>query len=443
MPPEGLVPLPEMVSRLERVLAASPADSTELSWLEARRGQESNGKRRRDTFESLGRTLLIRVRERGRVGVHRTSACDLSDLENGMRLALAQARLSPVAPASLAPPGAGGPAAALAGSYDPELARMNPQKAREAVQRIAAKGEMARLGWAEGRMAIVTSEGLRRTAEVTSGWLEVVCGRGPGAGRATAGARSLAVLDPQGVFERARGRQGPADVVPPPEGAVPKVLAGEAAAALVELLNRKAFTSDSFHCATSPLRGRLGEQVFAPAVNLRDDPTAPAGLPFPFDLLGTATRPVDLVASGVFLTPVLDERLARELGRAPTPHLVSPDEAIATHLFLLPSGQPNDELMRAAEGGLWIAALDPVECFDQRDLRFRAVARGVRLISGGVPGRAVPDLVWEDSLLEVFNRVLAVGSEPVSVATGGGLLGAVTAPALALRGSGSLRFALD
>ena len=41
--PEGPVALPEIVARLEHALAGSPAEATEISWLEVRRGQESTG----------------------------------------------------------------------------------------------------------------------------------------------------------------------------------------------------------------------------------------------------------------------------------------------------------------------------------------------------------------------------------------------------------------
>jgi predicted Zn-dependent protease len=123
---------------------------------------------------------------------------------------------------------------------------------------------------------------------------------------------------------------------------------------------------------------------------------------------------------------------------------VAPDEAVPGHLFLLPGGASEAELLRAAEGGIWIAALDPLEAFDPRSLRFRAVARGARGITRGALGASLPDLIWEDELPGLLSRVLAVGSELVPVATGSGLFRATTAPMLAVvRGPGALRFALD
>ncbi len=448
--PDGAVALKEVVSRLDRVLAGSTAEATEISWLEVRRGQESTGKRRRDSYEVHERSILVRVRECGRTGTHRTSASTLSDLENAVRAAMAQARLAPPSPPPIEPPGSAA-GVDTAGLWDPELARMTPARARDLLQRLAEpgmQGETARFGWAEGRLAVASSRGLRRAAEATSGWIEVICGRHPGAGRAAAASRSLAGLDPRGVRERARRRQGPADVVQPPEGPGPVLLSQEAAAALVELLNRQALASDAFHSGDSFLRGRLGQPVFHPAIHLRDDPTDPRGLPFPFDLLGAAARPVDVVSGGVALTPGIDDRLARELDRPPTAQRVAPDEAVPGHLFLLPGGASEAELLRAAEGGIWIAALDPLEAFDPRSLRFRAVARGARRIIGGTTGGALgaslPDLIWEDELPGLLSRVLAVGAELVPVATGSGLFRATTAPMLAVvRGPGDLRFALD
>src|SRR5258708_5942792 len=137
--------------------------------------------------------------------------------------------------------------------------------------------------------------------------------RRPGTGRAAAPSRSLAGLDSQKVFARARRRSGPPEVVRPPAGPAALVLSQEATAALLEVLNRQAFTSESFHSGVSFLRESLGQPVFHSAVNLRDDAADPRGLPFPFDLLGAACRPLELVTRGVALNLAIDDRLSRAL----------------------------------------------------------------------------------------------------------------------------------
>ena len=450
MPAPTLTPVEEMVARLDRALAASPADATELVWIEARRSQESLGKRRRDGGGSPDRTLLVRVRESDRIGLHSTGLAGLPDLEKAVREALAQARLGPKAPPARLAEGAGDPLPRLSGLCDEEVSRLTPARAKELLQKGAGSGgasEEATLSWAEGRFAVVNSRGLRRAAEVTAAWLEVSCGRTPGAGGATSVARSLAGLDVPAVFARARRRHAPNGAeAAPPEGPVPVVLAPEAAAALLGLLNVHALSSLAFLDGISFLRERVGQEVFHPALSLRDDPGAASGAPFPFDLLGAAKRSMDLVERGVFLGAARDERLAHVLGQPPTPHLVAPDEARCSHLTLQPGGQPDAELLRQAEGGVWINELAPVEAFDPRALRFRAVARGVRrIVSGGgenALGPAIPDLLWEDRLPALLRGVLGVGGEafPVVPAPAGDpLLGAFTVPLLAFAAVDGLR----
>jgi predicted Zn-dependent protease len=450
----------QMTERLERVLAGSPAAATELVWIETRRGRETTGKRRREAPERRDSMVLLRVREAGRTGVHRTVAGDFSELENALRDALAHARLAapsagcPLAPSVASPHAAGAPLAAGTGSplapgtgpapppelFDAEVARLDPGRAREHLQRLAGRDESIRLSWAEIRMAVVNSSGLRCAARATAAAIEVGCGREAGAGSAAAAARSWQRLAPEEVVERARRRHAPAGALAEaPSEPVPLVLSQEAAAALLGLLNRHALSSTSFFAGASLLRRNLGNQVFHPAIGVRDDGTDPRGLPFPWDLFGWPKRPVDLIAAGVVLTPAVDPEMAAALGRLPTPHQVAPDEWLANHLFLLPGAQPDDELMRKADGGLWIGALEPVECFAPAGLRFRAVARGVRRLEGGSLGAAVADLVWEDGLASVFSRVLGVGTDAVSVQQGDDLFGAATAPLVALEPGAALR----
>ncbi|HEX3532198.1 MAG TPA: metallopeptidase TldD-related protein [Thermoanaerobaculia bacterium] len=447
--PHPLAPVEEMVARLDRVLAGSPADETELVWIEARRNVESNGKRRgeggdgsKSGGDSQERTVLVRVREAGRVGLHRTGFTGLSDLEKAVREALAQARFGQPAPPTRLPDGAADALPAATPSNivcDAEIPRLTPARVKEVIQRTAETGEVARLGWAEGRFAVVNSRGLRRSAQVTAAWMDVRCSQAPGAGRATAVARTLAALDAPAVFARARQNHPAAgsggEIPPGPLPPAAMVLAPEAVAALLDLLNRHALSSLSFLDGASCLCGRIGQEVFHPAINLRDDPLAPCGAPFPFDLLGSAKRPLDLVRRGVFLAPPRDQRLAQELALAPTAHLVAPDEALCSHLSLEPGELSGAELLGHADGGLWIGELDPVEAFEPRALRFRAVARGVRRITGGALGPGLPDLLWEDCLPALLTRVLGVGNQAAPVVPSPDcvpLLGAFCMPALAL-----------
>src|SRR5579862_2846771 len=268
-----LASLDEMTARLERALAASPADATEIVWIEARRTQVTAGRGRRDAARAAGpggrapceRNLLVRVRQSGRTGLHRTGGVEPSDLENAVRDAVAQARLAPPTPGE---PLAGGPAAAAGPGgtgpgrgdtiYDPELGELDAVRARALLDGAAERGELLRLAWVEGRVAVVNSAGLRQAARVTAASFEASCGRGPGAGRAAGAARRLDTLYLQDTLDRARGRHAvdalASDAPDAPEAPeapeaaagpahLPTVLSEQGAAALVALLNRHALSA--------------------------------------------------------------------------------------------------------------------------------------------------------------------------------------------------------
>jgi predicted Zn-dependent protease len=530
-----------MTARLERALAASTADSTEIVWIETRRTQVAAGRGRRDAGRTAAgpggrapceRNLLVRVRQSGRTGLHRTGGVEPSELENAVRDAVAQARLAPVTPAealagagdrrgaaalattaaaaaATAPQGAGSPAAMTATSgpggsgpgpgrgdaiYDPELAELDAVRARALLDGAAERGELLRLAWLDGRVTVANSAGLRQAARVTAASFDASCGRGPGAGRATGAARRLDALYFHDTLDRARARHaaappgaggnggddpaaarsgagGPSDASgangpsgtsgpsgdsgPGREGdagaavsaaeaeagaallaGLPMVLSEQSAAALIALLNRHALSAAAQRDPGCRLRGKLGESVLASCLSLRDDGTDPRALPFPFDLAGWPKRQVDLFVAGVFATPAVDARLAAEIGRPPTPHGMAPDESIAANLLLLPGDReplPEAELLRQAGDGIWIGALDGLECFDPGRLRFRARARGVRRIAGGALGPPLPDFPWEDDLPAALSRAAALGDRPATIATGDMLFGATVAPLLALR----------
>lgn len=481
MPPPELAAAEEMLARLERLIAVSPADSTEAAWVEVQRAHaviggsgESAGSGGHPAEGAAGaarreRTLFLRVRQGGRTGLHRTGCAEPAELETALRDALAQARLAAPAPHfALAGPGGGPGAGGASGSgaatalHDQALADLTPAAARTRLLDLEPRrGEDLRLAWLEGHVAVANSAGARRLARVTAACGAVRCGNGAGAGSAGGAARRLDQLRMDELLEQARGRRAPGGAeqgggggggamsagLGAPAALAPGaiVLSEQAAAALLDLLNRHALSSAAWRGGAESWwpRGLVGKRVAAPCVSLRDDAAQPAALPFPFDLAGWPKRPVELIAAGIFLTPAVDASLAAAIGRSPTPHAVAPDESLPANLVLWPGDAEEAppplaeaELLQLAEGGWWIGELADLAAFDAPHLRFRAVARGVRRIGGGERREAVPDLTWEDSVPELLAGALALGDRPAAIPTGDPLFGATLTPALALRTGG-------
>ncbi len=377
----------------------------------------------------------MRVIDHGRVGSHRTGTAEPGELESAVRLAVAQSRSREPLPGLRHIPADETPLVVPGQLYDRRLTRLGRRRSAELLGGLRRRRERLELTWHDARVAVFNSRGVRRQIEVTAAALGARCGRRPGAGRAVGAARRLRDLEPEAIVARAQARHATGTAAEPPAGPLPVVLSPEATAQLFDLLNRVAFSAVAYYEGSSFLREHLGVQVFDRAVGLRDDGTDAAGLPFPFDLEGTAKRPVELIAKGTPKTPALDQRQAAVAGLPPTAHAIAGADARALNLFVEAGELGDEELMAAADGGLWIGWLDHLECFEPGRAQIRARAGGVRRIAGGRLAAGVPDLVWEDSLLRAFSSLLGVSRETLLVPAGDGYLGAVRAPGLAISGA--------
>lgn len=409
----------------------SPADETEILWLETRRGRTGYRVPDLDSYRRRSRQVILRVREGRRPGLHRTGGARTGGFDGAVRHALAAARAAP--PESLPPLPEGNEAGdSPAAVCDPDLERLHAKAARGLLQEALGDDEAAIIEWTVGQVAIANSRELARGERVSSVMVEVRSGTDPGAGFARHAARSLDGLQLVRLVETARERRAPAGAATTPPSGVPVLLAPEATIELVELLNLHAFSSRSILEGESFLLQHKGVQVFDRRLDLTDNACLESGLPFPFDLEGISKIPVELVSAGVPRTPALDTATAARVGLTPTCHCTGGEEAYPLNTILRPGEHSDQDLFHIADGGVWVSRLDEVECFDPARMRVRARARGVRRLRGGRLAEPVIDLVWEDSLLRVFSNLLAIGASCFCRPSRDGFLGGTSAPALAV-----------
>ncbi len=447
MSPASTTSPADVADRLQRAIAASPADETELVWIEDRRRQTNAAGKAREQEDRTETTLLARVRERGRVGTYRCGGASDEELQQAIRCALAQARAHEPLPGLPHLPG-DATLRQIDGAFDAAVADLTCEGAVAQLRRWVDRSETARLTWHRGEVTVASSRAPVHRTAVTAAALDVRSGRGPQAGEASGAARSLAGLDAPAVVARARGRRltaetadgtPAADAPAPPDSPVALWLAPEATAQLLHALASTAFTAHAYRDGSSFLRQLLGTQVFDRRLTLYDDGTEAAGLPFPFDLEGSAKRRVDLIAAGTPRTPALDQRHAALFGLPATGHASGGDDARAENLFLAPGDAGEADLRSTAGGGIFVAALDRLRTLPPNGARFTALTRGTRRVLADGTMVALPDLVWEDSLLRALSHVLALGSDTVLTAPAGGFLGGVRSPALVIDAVQGLR----
>lgn len=434
-----LLDLEEIGQRIDAVIEASPADETEVLWQEVAHHRTTSEGSGFFGQHRLERIVLIRVLDRGRVGSHRTGSTDPGDLMLALRAAIAQSRVREPLQGLPHLPADTSDLIIPEQVYDGSIADLSESAANSLLKKQLAGQETMTLEWADHRVAVFNSRKVRRQIAVTGVGFSVACGRGPGAGQAQGASRSLQDLNLEAIVERARGYHASGPVEDLGDSPVVLVLSPEATASVCDLLNRVAFSAVAYYDGSSFLREHLGVQVFDRSFSLRDDGTSELGLAFPFDLEGTAKRPVDLISSGTPKTPALDQRQAALLGLPPTAHAIAGNDARAENLFVLPGMSTHTELLDSVVDGVWIGTIDRVECFEPSRVQIRATARGVRRIRSGRLARALPDLIWEDSLLRAFSSLVGIGAETVISRNQEGFLGGTSAPSLAISGVTNLR----
>jgi PmbA protein len=158
--------------------------------------------------------------------------------------------------------------------------------------------------------------------------------------------------------ERAARRLNPRKVT---TRKVPVIFEPRAAGSLVGHL-ASAINGAAIARGTSFLKDRLGQQIFAPGIDIIDDPLRKRGLgSHPFDAEGVAGSRRALVENGVLKTWLLDCATARELGFKSTGHahrgVSSTPSPGPSNLHLAQGAASAQELIKEIEDGFYITDL--------------------------------------------------------------------------------------
>jgi PmbA protein len=113
---------------------------------------------------------------------------------------------------------------------------------------------------------------------------------------------------------------------------------------------------------TSFLREKLGTRIFAPSIDIIDDPLRKRGQRSrPFDAEGVTTRALKLVEDGVLKTWLLDCATARELNLKTTGHAQRGVSSVPSpgpsNLYLAPGRKSPEELIAEIEDGFYVTDL--------------------------------------------------------------------------------------
>ena len=153
------------------------------------------------------------------------------------------------------------------------------------------------------------------------------------------------------------------------------------------------------------LAGKLGERIASEVLTLRDDPHVIRGMGSKhFDGEGIAATPRTVIEKGVLKSYYVDTYYGRKLGWAPT-------SGSASNILFEYGDADRDGLLATAGSGIYVESwLGGNANPTTGDFSFGV--RG-RLIDGGSLGDPVSEMNVTGNFLEILQRLVAVGNDPV------------------------------
>lgn len=251
----------------------------------------------------------------------------------------------------------------------PETLIVRARACEEAARAVAGvtNSEGAEAGWGSTRMSLAASNGFRGTyvGSRHSVGVSVLAGNGLEMERdydfsSTVFGEDLE--DPVTVGRRA-GERAVRRLKPrkPRTARLPVVLDPRIAPSLLRSLVG-AISGAAVARGTSFLKDKLGQTIFAPGVQIVDEPHRRRGLRSrPFDGEGLPTQRQALIDNGVLTTWLLDLASARQLGLPPTGHAArgvsGPPGPSCSNVWLAPGTLSPKEMIGEIEEGFYITEM--------------------------------------------------------------------------------------
>lgn len=411
---------------LERTLeyARGRADEVEVMTVESTStpvGFEAEKLKEIETRETWG--VGIRLIANGRIGLSSTNHPD--DVINLVDRAVELAKFGPKAHFTLPEP----TESPTIETYDPAIEEVSLEAMVDAGKRMIAAAKPnnedvlfdAGLQTSRSQFTLMNSKGLSFSYEKSSfgSWLSGTLIRG---------------TDMLFVGERARGSSPNWDIekllsglqrqlswardtATAPSGKIPVIFMPRAVASVLLGPFLSGINGKSVVQGSSPLGGRIGEQVFDPRLTILDDPTIPLKPPSrAWDDEGVPSRAQPLVEKGVLRTILYDLQTAGKADAVSTGSasrgLGSMPGAATSYLSIAPGDATFDGMLKQMGDGVIVEQL--IGMGQGNVLGGDAggnILLGYRVQGGEVVGR-IKDTMLHCNIYDILKEIAAIGAEP-------------------------------
>jgi PmbA protein len=439
----------KLFARLEKVLAKSQADESEVVYVGNQSGltRYANSAIHQNVFEQNPKILFRSVLGK-RVGVASTNSLVDTDLVQTMHNSLDIARNQPE---NRAFPGLPKPAKYRdIDTFDERTARFSPRDRARVVKKlitIADRKKFTLAGafeTAAGEVAVLNSKGVRAYQPFSSAAINIVAMSDTSSGFASGLSRRVDEIDfgqlGKTAVDKCNRSQNPRSIEP---GEYEVILEPAAVAELLEWMNYIGFGSKSFLDKTSFLAGKIGRKVTSDQISIYDDGLDPNAIAFPFDFEGVPKRRVALIDKGIAKGVVYDSVSAVKGKTKSTGHALTPDESgngtYALNLAMRPGKANRDKMIEKVKRGILVTRFHYINGFiDTPNAVLTGMTRdGTFFIEDGEVKYGIKNLRFTDGMLRSFATVQAISKETKLIPSWWDAIGCIKAPALHL---GSFKF---
>ncbi len=439
----------KLFAQLEKVLASSRADQTEIVYVGSESGltRYANSHIHQNVFQDNHQVYFRSVLGK-RVGVASTNSLVPADLKKTLGDSIEIARQQPENPTF---PGLPKPARYKdIDTFDPDTARYTPKDRAKIVKRIvteAARKKFTAAGsfaTTSGEIAVLNSLGLQAYQPVTSASVNMIVMSDTSSGYASGTARRAGDLNISAMAKRAVQKcdlsQNPEQIEP---GEYEVLLEPPAVAEMLEWLNFVGFGSKPFLQKMSFLSGKIGKKITSEKVSIYDDGLDLRSIAFPFDFEGVPKKKVYFIKNGIAKGVVYDTIAALKNKTRSTGHAVLPDErdegALGFNIAMAPGTVRRDRMISKVKNGILVTRFHYLNgLIDPRNSVLTGMTRdGTFLVENGEIKCGLKNLRFTDSFARAFKSVIAMSRERECIESWWSAIGCITVPAVHLK---SFRF---
>ena len=439
----------KLFARLEKVLAQSKADQTEIIFIgsESALTRYANSHIHQNVSENNSRIYFRSVVGK-RVGVASTNSLVAADLKKTLQDSLTIAKAQPENPHF---PGLPEPAGYKElKTFNETTAGTTPRDRAKIVKKIishATKKKFTMAGSLSNstdEIAVLNSLGVRAYQPVTVASVNMIAMSDTSSGYAAGTARDINEIDFDELAGRAVAKcdlsQNPKEIKP---GEYEVLLEPPAIAEMLEWLNYVSFNSKPYQQGTSFLSGKIGKKLTSNQVSIYDNALDDKSLAFPFDFEGVPKKKVMILDKGTAKGVVYDRAQALKDKTKSTGHALTPDEAaegaLAFNIFMAPGKARREKMITGVKKGILVTRFHYLNGYiDPRNSVLTGMTRdGTFLVENGEIVGGLKNLRFTDSFLRAFDSVVAISKEVERHPSWWSAVGCMTIPAVHL---GSFRF---